>query len=129
VYGYTKPEALYSGDLVNASTGESTSGTTDSAKQTMTEKNISHSAVAPDLDNFIACIKGLKILKPNWLISSICVGRGVKVKHDVWNSYFPKVPCEKQTSQIRQFSYIDDEKKITRRLIAVEIQINNKFIY
>jgi hypothetical protein len=115
-------------DLRDASTGKSTSGKSSSVKQTIEEHIFKPSEVTPSLKSFLDALDGLSQTQKDWNIKTI--GIGTPLTHDatVIYSYFPSVSCEKQ-ARFRQFSFMDDEKKISRRLICAEIAASDKYVY
>lgn len=125
----SKKISEYLDHLINASTGGATSGESNSVPQTITERNVTPSTVAPDLENFLKIVSGLKVLKTHWKIYTICIGNGFQGNNGEWYSYFPLESCRKRKSIYRQFSYMDKEKTIRRRFIAVMIEINDKYLY
>ena len=119
----------YFDNLINASTGAGTSGESNAAPQTITGRNISPSTVSPDIETFITIIESLKTLNRDWSVTSLLIGHGHQDANNWWHSYFPEVLCRKKTKIPLQFSFLDKKKLVPKVFIAVEININNQYLY
>lgn len=132
-----KKRTINNDNLKNTSTGNGTSGESDTTKQSLSEKNITHSGYAPCIDSFLLELQSLRNKRVGkfkdddtvWHISTIKISSGFQDENGEWHSYFPCVPCEIMTNQIRQFSFMDDNQFIRRRFIAVEVNIKNRYLY
>lgn len=117
----------YDEQLINASTGVGTSGSSSSVRQSLSE-SIEIPQLPTDLKTFVEIINELRTLHQDWKLESLLVGSGTEIEGE-WSSYFPKVPCAKRRKMMRIFSYLDDEKFLRRSFMCVQVRINNKYLY
>jgi len=113
---------------INASTGAPTWGSSTAAPQSLTEEVFVASKITIDLTEFIKAIKRLQASEPNWTIAPISIG-GEPESFGGDTSFFPKVPCDIHKKTMRQFSFMDDEKTIRRRVICVQLLVNGRYLY
>jgi len=126
---YTSSKKTYEidGSLSDASTGNAKSSG-QSIPQTITARHYKASTVSPNLDSFIQIIESLKRINPDYSYKTLIVGKGYSDK-SINYSFFPLVPCQKRTSTMRQFSYLNSSRSLYRRFICVEILAGTKYIY
>lgn len=122
-----KKPHVYRETMLDASTGEGTSGDSNAARQSITEKIITPSPVTIDLRTFMQMLDLLKTLRPSWNVSRIVVGDGPS--DGELTSYFPEVECPKLKHIIRQFSFTDEDKLVRRRFLCVEVCVDGRYVY
>lgn len=124
---YKKKPIVYREDLIDASTGEGTSGDSNAARQSATEKIITPSPVTIDLRTFMQMLDLLKTRRPSWNVNRIVVGDGPN--DGELTSYFPEVECPKLKHIIRQFSFTDEDRLVRRRFLCVEVCVDGRYVY
>ena len=117
--------------LTNVSTGDGTQGETSSVPQRIVDCSLPPSPVSISLENFAKSLQAVAVLRPEWVIQTIGLFGGFfDEKLEITLSEFPAIPCEKRTSILRQFSFMDEHKLIPRRVICAEIELADKgFFY
>lgn len=121
------------GSLPNHSTGNSTHAQTTSSRLGIRDKILRPSLVSADLESFLRALKVLAATRPEWNPTTVQAG-SVGVSEEGGSrdrfSLFPCVPCEKRTTLLRQFSFMDDEQDVRRRLVCVQLTVGEgQYVY
>lgn len=119
-------------NLANHSTGDSTYGQSSSSRLGIQDESLTSSLITADLETFLDALHVLAVAKPEWKMTVVQAGTAGVTDHDrrVRFSLFPCEPCEKRFTQLRQFSFMDDQKKIRRRLVCARLTLGaGQFVY
>lgn len=125
-----RPWSKFDPRLTKSSPGNPTSGQSEAINQKIYD--IMEGGDPPvDLDTFIAILSGLQVKHSSWKILTIPAGpAGWKdPATNVTYTGFPAVACPEMTTVMRQFSFLDKEKKKRRRVVCARILVCEKFLY
>ncbi|WP_174874893.1 hypothetical protein [Vogesella oryzae] len=119
--------------MPNHSTGDPTYAQTTSSRLGIQDKSLRPSPVTADLESFLSALAVLATTRPEWRLSTVQVGSAGVHREDSGHarfSLFPCVPCEKRTTQLRQFSFMDDDQYVRRRLVCAQLTVGEgQFVY
>jgi hypothetical protein len=119
--------------LLNASTGEGTSGESSSARQVGGEFVSTPAPLSADLETFLKILDHIQEKEKTWQVDTCPAGEFADTYHDAktdkWFSLFPIEPCRKKTELDRKFSFMDKKKTVRKRLICAEIEISDRYFY
>lgn len=128
-----KRSSRYLFNLLNASTGRGTSGNSSSTRQTLSSNVEKPAPLSTDLETFLKVIATVREKQRTWTINLISAGEVENAKEDEEKKFrysiFPIVFCPEKTSRIRQFSYVDRARTGRKRLLCVEIKIDDLHFY
>ncbi|AXK38420.1 hypothetical protein [Crenobacter cavernae] len=119
-------------DLPNSSTGDPTQGNTSAKPLAIQDKTLRPSVVPASLDAFLEALDVLSKERPEWRMETVPAGFDGRYdeEREAWFSLFPMVPCEKRTLQLRQFSFMDDERTEQRRLVCARLTVGaGQYVY
>lgn len=124
------PWKKYDLSLIKSSPGTPTHGRSDAVKQSIVD-TIEGGEVPVDLKVFVEILYGLKLRNINWKISTISISAssGRDPQSNTIYSCFPAIACAELTRVPRQFSFMDREKTIRRKVICAQLEINGECLY
>jgi hypothetical protein len=116
-------------NLQNTSAGAPTSGQSTAQQQQISDE-IDAGRPPVDLATFVQVLRLVKTLRPAWALSTLPLGGHWRDQEsNVVYSSFPQVQCPKIKSIPRQFSFMDKDKTIRRRLVCAQVQDKGRFVY
>lgn len=122
----------YLTNLLNASTGQGTTGATSTVRQKLSEDIVVPVPLSTDLETFLKALDHISEIEKSWKLKMVHVGDIKNLRKDEKSSLlislFPLVVCPVK-NMFRKFSYMDDIRKNRKRLICVEVKIDGRYFY
>lgn len=114
--------------LRNSNAGSTTTGKTTAQRQRLTDQ-IDAGPLPADLEGFVQVLTFLQA-STGWHVDTVPI-------HDEWydaalnvifNS-FPQVPCPVKKMRMRQFSFMDSARTVSRRLLCASVRVGAEVAY